>query len=136
MSSFLQSTPISNINQTTILNRFTVSDQIPFMVGPQSTLRSTSIDDSSSLVYYLSLYIGISFALTILATFRYYYIFTGSLRASRGLFERLTHTILRTPLRWIDTVPMGRILNRFTADVMILDSRLSYDLVSSFFIYV
>jgi ABC-type multidrug transport system fused ATPase/permease subunit len=50
------------------------------------------------------------------------------MRASRRLFDSITFTVLRTPLRWIDTVPLGRILNRFTADFNVVDARLAYDL--------
>lgn len=49
------------------------------------------------------------------------------LRASRILFLRMTHAVLRAPLRWIDTIPSGRILNRFTSDVSALDGSLSRD---------
>lgn len=55
----------------------------------------------------------------------------GSLRASRILFEKLTHAILRAPLRWLDTVPVGRIVNRFTADFVVVDSKMGNDLVSN-----
>lgn len=47
------------------------------------------------------------------------------LTASKALFQRMTHAILRAPLRWIDTVPSGRILNRFTSDTFVVDRRLS-----------
>ena len=40
----------------------------------------------------------------------------------------LTFTVLRAPLRWLDTVPVGRILNRFTADFATFDSKLGDDL--------
>lgn len=63
-----------------------------------------------------------------MGTFRYWLIFTGSIRASRRLFDKLSFTILRTPLRWMDTVPLGRILNRFTADFNVVDARLSADI--------
>jgi ABC-type multidrug transport system fused ATPase/permease subunit len=80
-----------------------------------------------TLGFYLGIYVAFSAAAAILGTFRYYYIYTGSLRASRALFDKLCFTILRTPLRWMDTVPLGRILNRFTADFNVVDSRLSND---------
>ena len=51
--------------------------------------------------------------------------FLVGLTASRVLFQRMTHAILRAPLRWIDTVPAGRILNRFTSDTFVVDRRLS-----------
>ena len=40
----------------------------------------------------------------------------------------MTHAVLRTPLRWIDTVPTGRILNRFTQDTMVMDRQLGLNL--------
>lgn len=55
----------------------------------------------------------------ISGTVRYLLVLLGSLRASRALFEKLTYTVLRTPLRWLDTVPVGRILNRFTYDELV-----------------
>jgi len=40
----------------------------------------------------------------------------------------MLYTVLRTPLRWIDTVPQGRILNRFTADFDMVDFDVSNEL--------
>ena len=52
-------------------------------------------------------------------------IFFIGFRAAKQLFEQMTYTVLRTPLRWIDTVPTGRILNRFTQDTFIMDRQLA-----------
>ena len=88
-------------------------------------LRSTHIDPSlgtiqsqpkDDLTYYLGVYVGISILICISGTWRYYFVFMASLKASRRLFDKLTYAILRAPLRWLDTVPVGRVLNRFTAD--------------------
>ena len=87
-----------------------------------------SSSEGTDLIFYLSVYVALSIAICVLGTFRYFCVFMGSLKASRILFERLTHTILRAPLRWLDTVPVGRILNRFTADFVSVDSRLGNDL--------
>ena len=86
------------------------------------------VNPSENLKYYLSIYVGLSIIMSLFGTFRYWYVFTGSIRASRRLFERLSFTILRTPLRWMDTVPLGRILNRFTVDFNVVDSRLCNDI--------
>lgn len=40
----------------------------------------------------------------------------------------MTHAILRAPLKWVDTNPSGRILNRFTSDMFMVDRRLPGDL--------
>jgi ABC-type multidrug transport system fused ATPase/permease subunit len=78
------------------------------------------------LWFYLPMYMGVSLAMSIQGTLRFGLVFKGSLKASRSTFTALTHTVLRAPLRWLDTVPVGRILNRFTADVNAIDTRLAY----------
>jgi ABC-type multidrug transport system fused ATPase/permease subunit len=81
--------------------------------------------NNRNLGFYLAGYVIISMISTIIDVGRYYVVFRGSLRASRKVFRELTYRVLRTPLRWLDTVPTGRILNRFTADFQALDSQLS-----------
>ncbi|KAL9608042.1 MAG: hypothetical protein Q9167_007098 [Letrouitia subvulpina] len=83
--------------------------------------------------YYLILYLAISTMICITGTLRYLCVFIGSLRSSRILFEKLSYAVLRAPLRWLDTVPVGRILNRFTADFAVVDSRLGND--TAFMLY-
>jgi ABC-type multidrug transport system fused ATPase/permease subunit len=43
----------------------------------------------------------------------------------------MTYKVLHTPLRWLDTEPTGRILNRFTAEFQLMDSQLSSDFAQS-----
>jgi len=81
-----------------------------------------------SLGFYLAIYVTLALITAVLATFRYFYMFTLSIRASRSLFEKMTFAVLRTPLRWVDTVPVGRILNRFTADFNTVDTGLARNL--------
>jgi ABC-type multidrug transport system fused ATPase/permease subunit len=83
---------------------------------------------SDALTYYLTIYIGISVASSILAAVKFLCLFIGSLRASKLLFEGLTFAVLRTPLRWVDTTPTSRVLNRFIADFNVVDSRLAIDM--------
>lgn len=97
-----------------------------FYVSSNSTAPSNP-EPEYTLSFYLGIYVAFSVASAIIGTFRYYYVYTGSIRASRVLFDKLCFTILRTPLRWMDTVPLGRILNRFTADFNVVDARLSND---------
>ena len=100
-----------------------------------SHLRSefNTMELDNDLAYYLGVYLGISLAAWLVGTVRYFAVFVASIRASKVLFEGLTFTVLRAPLRWLDTVPVGRILNRFTADFNILDSKISMDI--SFFLH-
>jgi ABC-type multidrug transport system fused ATPase/permease subunit len=78
-----------------------------------------------TLGFYLAGYIIISLLSTVLDVGRYYFVYRGSLRASRKVFQNMAFRVLQTPLRWLDTVPTGRILNRFTADFQAMDSQLS-----------
>ncbi|CAG7965014.1 unnamed protein product [Penicillium nalgiovense] len=89
---------------------------------------STPVPQHDDLFMYLGIYVAISITACIVGTVRYYCILSASIRASRNLFNGLIYTILRAPLRWLDTVPLGRILNRFTADFHSLDSRIGYDI--------
>lgn len=88
---------------------------------------------NDNLSFYLGTYIGLSVAICIFGASRYYFVYMGSLRASKKLFEDLTYAVLRAPLRWLDTTPVGRTLNRFTADFAAIDSRLGSDI--GFFLY-
>ncbi|KAI0126931.1 P-loop containing nucleoside triphosphate hydrolase protein [Xylariales sp. AK1849] len=90
------------------------------------------VQPDHSLGFYLGIYVLLAIGSAILGTTRYYYIFHGSIRASRKLFARLNFVILRAPLRWLDTVPVGRVLNRFTGDFNSVDTHLAYSLAFGF----
>nr|POE68691.1 atp-dependent bile acid permease [Quercus suber] len=82
---------------------------------------------SKSLVFYLSVYIGISLISLVLTFAKIAVVILASLRAARQLFETMTAKVLRARLRWLDTEPIGRILNRFVGDFALVDSRLGGD---------
>ncbi|XP_077679517.1 ATP-binding cassette sub-family C member 2 isoform X2 [Eretmochelys imbricata] len=45
----------------------------------------------------------------------------GAIRASRVLHQQLLSNILRVPMSFFDTTPMGRIINRFAKDIFTVD---------------
>jgi len=100
-----------------------------YAVGIQQTsihsVSGPTLEGNHSLRFYLGIYLALSIMSSLIGTFKFYYIYRGSVQASRRLFAKLNFTVLRTPLRWLDTVPMGRILNRFTADFHVVDSQLA-----------
>ncbi|GAB1311146.1 Putative ATP-binding cassette (ABC) transporter protein [Madurella fahalii] len=77
------------------------------------------------IYFWLGAFLVIDFSMLIVQLIRVMIFFIVGLTASKVLFQRMTHAILRAPLRWIDTVPAGRILNRFTSDTFTVDRRLS-----------
>ncbi|KAI0772936.1 multidrug resistance-associated ABC transporter [Trametes elegans] len=56
--------------------------------------------------------------------------YTGALRASRILFDKLLRTVVRATMRWHDVTPQGRMLNRFSKDVETVDTTLAGTLQS------
>ncbi|KAL9046924.1 MAG: hypothetical protein Q9214_000374 [Letrouitia sp. 1 TL-2023] len=75
-------------------------------------------------------FLGISLLVSVLVVVRVIWVSVGSIRASRRQFDTMTSAVLHAPLRWLDTVPVGRILNRFIADFSVIDSKLATDLAS------
>lgn len=49
-----------------------------------------------------------------------------SLRAASVLHVRLISDVLRLPMVFFDTTPLGRLLNRFSKDVDVLDNTLPF----------
>ena len=85
------------------------------------------------LWYYLGIYLALSAASVIVGTLKYFATYYASIKASHVMFQRMSFAVIRAPLRWLDTVPVGRVLNRFSSDFNQLDSRVSS--VLTFFIY-
>lgn len=115
------------------LSEASVESAAPFNVPVKSEFSATTMPpfpidvNHRELWFYLAGYIIISLVSTFVDVGRYFVVYRGSLVASRRIFKEMAYRVLRTPLRWIDTVPTGRILNRFTADFNLVDSQLSSD---------
>ncbi|CAG8581475.1 740_t:CDS:10, partial [Diversispora eburnea] len=54
-----------------------------------------------------------------------YYMFMGSLAASKSLHTAILEKILSAKIRFFDTTPIGRIMNRFSKDMETIDQNLS-----------
>lgn len=60
----------------------------------------------------------------------------GCVRAARLLHQTLLHNKMRSPQSFFDTTPSGRILNRFSKDICVIDEALAPTilmLLSSFY---
>ncbi|KAK2809202.1 hypothetical protein FQN50_004038 [Emmonsiellopsis sp. PD_5] len=103
----------------------TPEENLVMMTHVVNKVRPAS-ETSANLLYYLGIYVGLSVITCMIGPLRYGLFLLAALQASRNLFQKLTFAVLRAPLRWLDTVPVGRILNRFTADFNMIDSQLGY----------
>ncbi|KAI9303307.1 hypothetical protein BJ944DRAFT_241568 [Cunninghamella echinulata] len=88
---------------------------------------------SVDVTYYLSIYFGIGILAAIVCCIRLYVMFNSSLTASRRIHSQLLNRILRAKVRFFDTTPMGRIVNRFSSDLETIDQEVSPQL--SFFMF-
>ncbi|KAJ2746581.1 Transporter of the ATP-binding cassette (ABC) [Coemansia sp. BCRC 34301] len=84
--------------------------------------------DKVNLAYFIGIYAAIAVASTVLILGRSLLQFWSSLKASKGMHERLLHAILRAPVRFFDTTPAGRLINRFSKDMETIDQSLSSSL--------
>lgn len=78
-----------------------------------------------TLHYYVGIYLGLSVGICFLFVVKFFSVLAGSIRASRVLFEDFNKAIFHAPIRWLDTTPTGRILNRFTADFNAVDENMA-----------
>jgi ABC-type multidrug transport system fused ATPase/permease subunit len=71
--------------------------------------------------YYIAIYILISFVSVAVMILKNILTYWGSIRGARVMFDGLLEKIIHAPLRFYDTTPVGRILNRFGKDVSTID---------------
>ena len=79
---------------------------------------------NSDPLYYFSLYFAFGAAESISELYREINTYRFAARASDRIHKSLLHRILRGPMSFFDTNPTGRILNRFSSDIDILDGNI------------
>jgi ABC-type multidrug transport system fused ATPase/permease subunit len=80
---------------------------------------------SINVMYYLGVYFVIGLVSVVVASVRYLVLNHGSIKASRRLHSQLLDRILRARIRFFDTTPLGRIVNRFSSDMETIDQEVS-----------
>ncbi|KAE9594577.1 putative xenobiotic-transporting ATPase [Lupinus albus] len=90
-----------------------------------STWLSYWTDQSASVYYnpgYFNLiYAALAFGQVMVTLTNSYWLIVSSLRAARKLHEAMLHSILRAPMVFFQTNPLGRIINRFAKDLGDID---------------
>ncbi len=85
-----------------------------------------SLKNSEQVLWaYVGVYLGLSVLICFLFAVKFFSVLAGSIKASRILFEDFSNAVFHAPLRWLDTTPTGRILNRFTADFNVIDESMA-----------
>lgn len=86
-------------------------------------------DSGSNPSYYFKIYTLINLVNILIGLTRFAITFLGGIRAGRKLYVSLLDRVLNTPLRFFDTTPIGRVVNRFSKDFESIDSSVPMDLV-------
>ncbi|KAH6607747.1 hypothetical protein Trco_004060 [Trichoderma cornu-damae] len=76
------------------------------------------------IAYYMGIYAALSFAELITYGFVIIGFEWGAWRAGRRLHNDFIRAVMRVSLSWFKTVPIGRITNRFSGDMVSIDSGL------------
>ncbi|KAA0175458.1 hypothetical protein FNF27_03158 [Cafeteria roenbergensis] len=74
--------------------------------------------------YWVSVYFALGLLSTAASLFRNFAWFEATFRASRRLHDRVVSALLRAPLSFWTSTPSGRILNRLSKDVGVVDQEL------------
>lgn len=89
---------------------------------------SNNVATNSSNVdvwYYLGGYALLGLGYTFTSFFREVVVFAGSLKASKDIHQDLLHNIMRARVRFFDSTPLGRIINRFSKDMEAIDQEVA-----------
>uniref|UniRef100_A0A673LMQ9 Multidrug resistance-associated protein 4 n=1 Tax=Sinocyclocheilus rhinocerous TaxID=307959 RepID=A0A673LMQ9_9TELE len=89
----------------------------------------TNTTQELNLNFYLGIYAGLTGATIIFGFMRSLFMFNALVSSAETLHNRMFNSILRTPVRFFDINPIGRILNRFSKDIGHLDSLLPWTFV-------
>ena len=70
---------------------------------------------------YLGVYASLGFSQALSILFGAFSLALAGFFASRTLHSKMLKNILRSPMSFFDTTPLGRILNRFSKDIYMID---------------
>ncbi|WWC92110.1 uncharacterized protein L201_007064 [Kwoniella dendrophila CBS 6074] len=75
---------------------------------------------------YMGIYAALGFAIGFFTWAASYTMFVAGLKASYRLFEQAWGHVMRAPVNWHDQTPSGRIINRLSKDIEMLDDRMAF----------
>ena len=71
--------------------------------------------------YYLSIFSVLGFGQAFFAIFAFLFLLLATIKGSRTIHGKMLRNILRSPMSFFDTTPLGRIMNRFSKDIYNID---------------
>ncbi|KAJ3476686.1 hypothetical protein NLG97_g9045 [Lecanicillium saksenae] len=81
--------------------------------------------DNQALRVNLYIYLALSVAGAVAVAIHSLAVHGVSQRASEALFQKTVHGVLRSPLRWIDSTSLGKLLQSLTTDMYLIEHRVA-----------
>jgi ABC-type multidrug transport system fused ATPase/permease subunit len=75
--------------------------------------------------FYLTVYAVIGMACMLVALFRDFWLFFGSITASWTIHRRLMQSVTRAKFKFFDVTPLGQLMNRFSKDLEAVDQEVA-----------
>lgn len=82
----------------------------------------------NSVFYYISIYVALSFASVLCSYVANRLGFAGAVGASAKLHADFVHALLRAPISFFDSTPIGRITNRLAKDMGMIDTIIMFNI--------
>ncbi|KAJ1996036.1 hypothetical protein GGI26_000617 [Coemansia sp. RSA 1358] len=73
--------------------------------------------------YWLGVYVFVGLVSVVVRTVQKYHVFSGALNASRIIHTKLLGSVIHATPRFFDSTPFGRIINRFSREMLAIDER-------------
>ncbi|XP_072028477.1 ATP-binding cassette sub-family C member 9-like [Amphiura filiformis] len=108
-----------------------------FVIGANFWLVSWAEDGLSNstepVSYYVGVYTSLCFSAILSDFIAFVSLIIGVIHAARIIYLDMLGKIMQSPMRFFDITPLGRILNRFSADTQVIDSQLMTTIDSTLF---
>ena len=92
---------------------------------PRKTSIIANIVPEVNVGYYLTVYAIIGLGCMLVALFRDFWLFFGSLTASWKIHKRLMDAVTRAQFKFFDVTPLGQLMNRFSKDLEAVDQEVA-----------
>lgn len=104
-----------------------VFDSLSTIAQNQNVFKTWVFEEKApvNVDYYIAVYGAIVACYIFFDTLRSVLLYWGSIHGARKLFSDLTDRVVRAPMRFFDTTPVGRLLNRFSKDISVVDLQLA-----------
>ncbi|KAF9209625.1 hypothetical protein BGZ49_002781 [Haplosporangium sp. Z 27] len=111
--------------------------KVGFRLWMTHWISKTREELKESLILFLGIYsVMVLLYVVFFILFVHLIMAVGRIRASEQLHRQLISTVIRLPMSFFDTTPLGRILNRFSSDMYSIDEHLPWKTMDLIFAVV